>query len=202
MREIILNAAREIVGSEGVEKVSIRKIAAKIEYSPAIIYHYFDNKEEILEKLIVEQYAAIVKSLSVLQSTNMAPTEKLRESAVSFVTLAVEMGDTYKSMMLNSSPAILAHTSVLQKGAAVERPAIRMLCNSLRELPAFADRDDFDIELTAQIIWSTAFGLAMRLIVEQVEEEQKQRLISHAVGFILHALENEQLNEKGGEIPV
>ena len=49
MRAEIIKAAREIIGNEGVDKVSIRKIAAKIEYSPAIIYHYFGNKEEIIE---------------------------------------------------------------------------------------------------------------------------------------------------------
>lgn len=63
-----------------------------------------------------------------------------------------------------------------------------MLCSALRELPAWAGCEDADIELTAQIIWSTAFGLSMRLIVEQVEEEQKQRLINRAGEFILQAL--------------
>lgn len=189
MRQKILQAAREIVAVEGVEKVSVRKIAAKIEYSPAIIYHYFENKEEIIEKLIAENYMEIVRALSVLQAADMPPAEKLRESAERFITLAVGMGDSYKSMMLNSSPAVLAKTSVLHKGAAAERAAVGMLCKALRELPSMADCDEPKIELTAQIVWSAAFGLAMRLIVERVEDEQKQRLIRHAVDFILHALE-------------
>ena len=45
MRELILKAASEIMSSDGFDKLSIRKIARKIEYSPSIIYHYFDNKE-------------------------------------------------------------------------------------------------------------------------------------------------------------
>jgi AcrR family transcriptional regulator len=52
MREDILNAAREIVSSSGVDGISIRKIAGMIEYSRTIIYHYFKNKEEIIEILI------------------------------------------------------------------------------------------------------------------------------------------------------
>ena len=194
MRAEIIKSAREIIGNEGVDKVSIRKIAAKIEYSPAIIYHYFDNKEEIIEILIAEDYTKIVRSLSSLQSSEKTPIEKLRESASNFITLAVEMGDSYKSMMMNSSPTILAHTSVLQKGAAGERPAIGMLCKVLRDLPALEERDESEIELTAQIIWSTAFGLASRLIVENIDEEQKRRLINYAVEFILYALVNQQLN--------
>jgi len=196
MREEILKAAREIICREGLEKVSIRKIAYKIEYSPAIIYHYFDNKEEIIEKLIAENYAQIMKSLSPLQSADMSPAEKLRVSTLKFITMAVEMGDSYTSMMLNSSPTVLSHTSVLQNGAAAERPAIGMLCKALREHPALAESNDAEIEIIAQIIWSTAFGLALRLIVEHVDEQQKNRLINHAVEFILHALENEQSDKK------
>lgn len=191
MREIILNAAREIIRTEGVDKVSVRKIAAKIEYSPAIIYHYFNNKEEILEKIISEQYVQIVTALSVLQSADLTAEEKLRESAKKFITLAVQMGDSYKSMMTNDSPQILAHTSVLHPGAAAERPAIRLLCDALHEFPAFAHREDSEIELTAQIVWSTAFGLSMRLIIEQVDEAQRERLINRAAELVLHALKNQ-----------
>ncbi|MNF02601.1 hypothetical protein D3C80_2017730 [compost metagenome] len=92
--------------------------------------------------------------------------------------------------MLNSSPAVLAHTSVLQQGAASERPAIRMVCGVLRELPGWAGATDAQVELTAQSIWSLAFGLALRVIVEQVDEGQRQRLIDHAADFVLHALRN------------
>jgi AcrR family transcriptional regulator len=52
MREDILKAARKLMNSEGVENISVRKIAGMIEYSPAIIYHYFKNKEEIIGKMI------------------------------------------------------------------------------------------------------------------------------------------------------
>lgn len=190
MRKIILNAAYEIIKRDGVEKISVRKIAAKIEYSPAIIYHYFENKDEIVEKLIAEQYVNMVKALSVLQVPDKKPEEKLKACNIRFIKLAAEMGDLYKSLMMNGSPNVLARTSVLQKGASAMRPAVAMLCSALRELPAWTDCEDADIELTAQIIWSTAFGLSMRLIVEQVEEEQKQRLINRAGEFILQALEN------------
>ena len=198
MREDILNAAREIVSNSGVDGISIRKIAGMIEYSPAIIYHYFKNKEEIVEKLIEENYRKILGALSSLKSCKKTPEEKLKESSKNFIMLAVQMGDTYKSMMLNDSATVLAHTSVLQRGAACERPAIAMLCEALRELPSFTEKDDAQVELTAQIIWSLAFGLSLRLIVEQVDDAQRRRLIDHTADFVLFALKNatEQNKEK------
>jgi len=41
LKQQILDAARELFVREGYESVSMRKIADKIEYSPATIYTYF-----------------------------------------------------------------------------------------------------------------------------------------------------------------
>jgi AcrR family transcriptional regulator len=190
MRQDILNAARELVSHSGIDGISIRKIAGMIDYSPAIIYHYFKNKEELIGILMEEEYRRILAALSPLHTSSNSPEERLKESLRSFMMLAVELGDAYKSIMLNSSSAVLAHTSVLQQGAASERPAIRMVCGVLRELPGWAGATDAQVELTAQSIWSLAFGLALRVIVEQVDEGQQQRLIDHAADFVLHALRN------------
>ncbi len=190
MRQDILNAAREIISHSGIDGISIRKIAGMIDYSPAIIYHYFKNKEELIGILMEEEYRRILAALSPLHTSANSPEERLKESMKSFMMLAVELGDAYKSIMLNSSPAVLTHTSVLQQGAACERPAIRMVCGVLRELPGWAGATDAQVELTAQSIWSLAFGLALRVIVEQVDEGQRQRLIDHAADFVLHALRN------------
>jgi AcrR family transcriptional regulator len=47
MRGLILEAARELFLKEGYESTSIRRIAERIEYSPAAIYRYFASKEDI-----------------------------------------------------------------------------------------------------------------------------------------------------------
>ncbi|SRR6266853_1334398 len=51
VRGSILDAARELFVSEGYRNVSIRKIAEKIEYSPAAIYGYFPSKDDIFYAL-------------------------------------------------------------------------------------------------------------------------------------------------------
>ena len=52
----ILDAARELIDSEGYRNVSIRKIAEKIEYSPAAIYGYFPSKDDIFYALAEEGF--------------------------------------------------------------------------------------------------------------------------------------------------
>jgi len=52
----ILDAARELFVTYGYQEVSIRKIADKIEYSPAAIYGYFPSKDDIFFALAEEGF--------------------------------------------------------------------------------------------------------------------------------------------------
>src|SRR5688572_8401512 len=52
----ILTAARDLFEAEGYQSVSIRKIAERIEYSPAAIYSYFPSKDDIFLALAEEGF--------------------------------------------------------------------------------------------------------------------------------------------------
>jgi AcrR family transcriptional regulator len=52
----ILDAARDLFVDEGYHNVSIRKIAERIEYSPAAIYSYFPSKDDIFFALAEEGF--------------------------------------------------------------------------------------------------------------------------------------------------
>lgn len=56
VRRAILDAARDLFVSEGYHNVSIRKIAERIEYSPAAIYGYFPSKDDIFFALAEEGF--------------------------------------------------------------------------------------------------------------------------------------------------
>jgi AcrR family transcriptional regulator len=57
----ILEAARELFVAEGYSNVSIRKIAEKIEYSPAAIYSYFPSKDDIFLALAEEGFRLLFR---------------------------------------------------------------------------------------------------------------------------------------------
>src|ERR1043166_3407508 len=59
VRRGILDAARELFVAEGFRNVSIRKIAERIEYSPAAIYGYFPSKDDIFYALAEEGFTLL-----------------------------------------------------------------------------------------------------------------------------------------------
>jgi AcrR family transcriptional regulator len=56
VRRSILDAARDLFVTEGYQNVSIRKVAERIEYSPAAIYGYFPSKDDIFFALAEEGF--------------------------------------------------------------------------------------------------------------------------------------------------
>lgn len=56
LRTRIVEAARDIVSEEGLDALSMRALAERIEYSPGTIYLYFRDKEELLKDVVEEGF--------------------------------------------------------------------------------------------------------------------------------------------------
>ena len=77
----ILDAARELFVAEGFQNVSIRKIAERIEYSPAAIYGYFPSKDDIFFALAEEGFRLLGNPASVVDEPRFkdaSPLERVR----------------------------------------------------------------------------------------------------------------------------
>lgn len=55
----IVEAARDLVAERGLDGLSMRAIAERIEYSPATIYLYFQDKEALLRALMEEAFTLL-----------------------------------------------------------------------------------------------------------------------------------------------
>jgi AcrR family transcriptional regulator len=66
VRESILTSARDLFVAEGYAQVSIRKIAERIEYSPAAIYSYFPSKDDIFFTLAAEGFQRLDQAIEAV----------------------------------------------------------------------------------------------------------------------------------------
>jgi AcrR family transcriptional regulator len=81
VRRSILDAARELFVTEGFQHVSIRKIAERIEYSPAAIYGYFPSKDDIFFALAEEGFQLLGDPADLRNdpaAPDAAPIERVR----------------------------------------------------------------------------------------------------------------------------
>lgn len=189
MRGQILATARRILSEEGVEALSIRRITKDMNYSVGIVYHYFENKEQILACVLREGYQRILSALKP-PGDDLSPEEALRASFEEYIEAMLGWSSEYLALMTSASPQILAFTSVLGEGMCEARPALALLSRTLETGISQGRFAPCDPQLTAQALWSAAFGLLMRLAVEKdVSPEQRAKLMRRQMDIILKGLQ-------------
>jgi len=78
VRHAILDAARELFVTEGYRNVSMRKIAERIEYSPAAIYSYFPSKDDIFFALAEEGFRLLTEAVTTAVTGLPDPLARVR----------------------------------------------------------------------------------------------------------------------------
>jgi len=59
LRERILDTAEDIMVREGIRQITMRRIAAAVDYAPTVLYRLFDNKAGLMEQLIARGYEGV-----------------------------------------------------------------------------------------------------------------------------------------------
>jgi AcrR family transcriptional regulator len=102
VRQAILDAARDLFVSEGYRNVSIRKIAERIEYSPAAIYSYFPSKDDIFYTLAEEGFRRLdTKVRGVPEQDD--PIEHLRACWWAYYEFSKEQREFFELMFVDRS---------------------------------------------------------------------------------------------------
>jgi len=88
-KERILTAARKVFLSKGYLGATIRDIALEAELSPGLIYHYFDNKDDVYGQICEEAFHILLETLKKADLDGkpvLAGLEALARAYVRFYT--------------------------------------------------------------------------------------------------------------------
>jgi len=97
LREKILDAALRVFAAQGYGKVSMRKIAALIDYSPTTIYRFFKNKGELLETTVAGTFGDLsAKFARVKAEGNDDPLGALKAMVREYTIYCVEHADMFR----------------------------------------------------------------------------------------------------------
>src|SRR5579872_4774348 len=103
MRETILQSAHQLFVDKGFEDVSIRNIAEAIEYSPATIYLYFKDKNEIFYALHGEAFKKFNTYMLEL-GTIKDPFKRLIRMGEKYMEFTFEFPKYYDIMFIMQAP--------------------------------------------------------------------------------------------------
>lgn len=190
LKKKIIAAANEILIEEGYEKLSIRKIASRIEYSPGNIYHYFKDKSEIISYIVASGYKNILKEVSKIKIDYENPAKTITDGLRAYINYMLRNPEQFKVILMNSIDEVQAQVNILEKGISKQRESIANLTKFIELGIESGNFREMDAELTAQNIWADTYGLIGRLIIEEsISEIQKSRLIDNHLEMITFMLQ-------------
>jgi len=103
-RDEILAAAKSILLEEGYEGVSIRKVAARIGISSTAIYLYFREKDELLDTICHDVFAALTPAMDALLASPEPPLDRLRRGLEGYLRFCLAHPDEYRIVFLTHRP--------------------------------------------------------------------------------------------------
>ena len=103
MKNRIKKAALTLFLREGIEAVTMRKIAVRIKYSPGTIYNYFANKNEIFLELRSDGFA-LFRSYQEKSRGHKSPRKRILEHGRAYLEFALENPRLYELMFIIKAP--------------------------------------------------------------------------------------------------
>lgn len=172
----ILLCTREIIQTEGIDGVSIRKITKAMGYSPGIVYHYFSDKDAIIEHIFMEGYVQIAQAVRSELIINASADAKLKGAFAAYIGAARNHAMEYKAIMTSSDPKIMKWTSMLGKDQELSNSGLAMLKENLDAGMHEGLYKEMTSTIMAQLLWSCLFGFTLKVIVEEIDDERIQEL--------------------------
>jgi AcrR family transcriptional regulator len=158
LKKDILNAAKELFMKKGYEATSIRNIAEKIEYSPATVYLYYTDKDEIMHAVHQEGFKILVEYFTPLHSI-AHPFERLKALGHAYIKFSLDQPEMYKLIFVMKDP--LDHVEHGKEEWDEGQTAYDVLFNTVLQCQEAGYFKDLEIHGISFMIWSTMHGLCM-----------------------------------------
>jgi AcrR family transcriptional regulator len=124
IKQKILDAAKNIACREGWNSVTIRKIADEIEYTPPIVYEYFENKEDLIREIVFSGFSMMNEKFLVARNAATDPKKLIESVSIIFWDFAFENKELYRLMFSLERP--IPNDDMLE--------SIRLIENTFRQL--------------------------------------------------------------------
>ncbi|MGI9431466.1 MAG: TetR/AcrR family transcriptional regulator [Myxococcota bacterium] len=186
LRQKILEEATGIVYREGVDRITMRALGDKLGYSPATIYLYFKNKDELLLEIAQHGFERLAERQLPAYS-EACPREALKQVARGYLDFALENPALYELMFQKLTPA---------REQADQQPHAQILYDSWKELYARGLREGVfripEFGVAGAFQTSLLHGFALLAIggrmpypdSELTLSQVRDRLVDEWIGFV------------------
>ena len=156
VRRKILDAARDLFTRDGYERVTMRRIAGAIEYSPTTIYNHFEDKDDLVRALCQEDFSALLAAIEE-QPWPPDPVDAIRQLGRVYAQFGLSHPNHYKFMFMT------AHHPEGEKPPAGEQ-TFGVLRALVEGAVAAGRLRDVPRDTICQVLWSAVHGVTALLV--------------------------------------
>ena len=139
----IFIAARELFDEDGLEGLSMRKVAEKVGITPMAIYRHFPDKDALLNALMLDGLAAWEARVRAVKASE--PLRWLEQLGEAFLEFALSEPRRYEAAFLLKASAARQYP---QDFAAGRSPVIRMAHDRIEQARTQGVMGDASVEIT------------------------------------------------------
>jgi len=184
MRSRILETAMKLFLKEGYERVTVRAIAQAIEYSPATMYLYFKDKNEILFALQELGFDKLYEAQQAVLSVK-DPWMRLRKHGRVYVSFALNNPEYYDLMFIMRGPVKkMKEKKTWEAGLR----SYQLLLDNVQACLDAGLLKKTHPDAATFAFWSLTHGIASLVIRERCimyPEEHMQSIIDGALDFVM-----------------
>ncbi|MEM1086911.1 MAG: TetR/AcrR family transcriptional regulator [Pseudomonadota bacterium] len=165
VRDSIIAAAERVFAQEGEAGLSIRRLAKKIDYSPAAIYKYFASKDDLVDELKDAFFERLLLQVHRIADTSKPFPSRMANCLATYVKEGLSSPHHYAAAFVGTAQpdgVDAAHPDFTQKTKGKAFHVLMGMVAEGIELGHF--RSDLDPELAAKSIWASMHGLTMMMI--------------------------------------
>lgn len=188
LRSEILHAASELFTNEGYASVSMRKIAERIEYSPATIYLHFKDKNDLLHQICEDTFAHLGSRLRQIEKKYGKTFEGLRRGLRAYVEFGLKHPKEYEvTFMLPLGNFLTEETNKFEDSMGAK--AFEYLRAQVSACMENGELKKDSVEEVSQSIWAGIHGVTSLLIAHcGFPFVERNRLIDKTIEILLDGL--------------
>ncbi len=138
-RRSILVSAAVVFAEQGLEKASMSQIAAQLNVSKALLYHYYPSKDALIFAIINDHLIELDNAIAAAEDKQLAPPQRLRRM-VGAVLEIYKGADNQHKLQLNATPVLNEEQRLAL--TTIERRIVRRFSSVLHEINPQLDRPE------------------------------------------------------------
>ncbi len=183
MEAAILDAALDLLETEGPDALSVRRIAAAAAVAPMGVYNHFESKAGIVEALFIQGFEQLSEALGSIADIQ-DPDEALREGGRRYRALALAHPMLYQVMFLKAVPGFEPSDHALEIAAG----AFNSLVAAVQRAMSAGVLAEGSPTETANLIWSSHHGWVSLELMGIGFVEDKDAAYDHLCSTMLRGL--------------